>query len=169
MPTPTPHVDLADLDLTRTVAGRVDIRKYLPHRPPMEMVTAIVHVDPAIHLIVGYLDVPTNAFWVPGHFPGHALLPGVLMCEAAAQMCCYYTLSTGITPAGTLMGLGGIEDTRFRRGVRPGERLVLVGKGHRVKARMTQFNVQGYVDGDLAFHTDVIGVGLGMMEEKIGA
>jgi 3-hydroxyacyl-[acyl-carrier-protein] dehydratase len=91
-------------------------------------------------------------------------MPGVLMCEAAAQLSAFYTLSQGIS-SGVLMGLGGIENTRFRRAVRPGERLVLVGKGSRVRPRMTQFNIQGYVDGELAFHTDVIGVGLGRLEE----
>jgi 3-hydroxyacyl-[acyl-carrier-protein] dehydratase len=67
------------------------------------------------------------------------------------------------------MGLGGIENTRYRRAVRPGERLVLVGKGVRVRPRLTQFNVQGYVDGQLAFHTDVIGVALGKWEDLSGA
>jgi 3-hydroxyacyl-[acyl-carrier-protein] dehydratase len=157
MPIPDPHLDLSAIDLGRVVADADAIRRFLPHRHEMEMLTAIVHVDTSQHLIVGYKDVPSDGFWARGHFPGNPLLPGVLMCEAAAQLSAYYTLSTGIASGG-IMGLGGIENTRFRRTVRPGDRLILVGKGNRVRPRFTNFNIQGYVGSELAFHTDVIGV-----------
>jgi 3-hydroxyacyl-[acyl-carrier-protein] dehydratase len=164
MPLPDPHLDLSTLDTSKVIADAEAIRRYLPHRHEIEMLTAIVRVDPAQHLIVGYKDVRTDEFWVRGHFPGHPILPGVLMCEAAAQLSAYYTLSTAVT-GGVIMGLGGIENTRFRRAVRPGERLLLVGKGNRVRPRMTNFNIQGYVGDELAFHTDVIGVVLGRLED----
>ena len=57
----------------------------------MEQLTAIVHVDPEKHLVAGYKDVGNDEFWVRGHMPGYPLMPGVLMCEAAAQLCSYYT------------------------------------------------------------------------------
>ena len=160
MPLPEPHMDLSTLDLGRVVADADAIRRFLPHRHEIEMLTAVVLVEPERHLLVGYKDVRPDEFWVRGHFPGNPVLPGVLMCEAAAQLSAYYTLATGVV-SGVVFGLGGIENTRFRRAVRPGERLVLVGKGNRVRPRMTNFNVQGYVGDELAFHTDVIGVALG--------
>jgi 3-hydroxyacyl-[acyl-carrier-protein] dehydratase len=86
------------------------------------------------------------------------------MVEAAAQLSAYYTLTQKVCE-GLLLGLGGVENTRFRRSVHPGERLVLVGKGLRVRPRMTLFNVQGYVGGELAFHTDVMGVGIARLED----
>ena len=165
MPIPDPHLDLSQIDLTRVIAGPDVIRKYLPHRHEVEMLSAIVHIDPSRHLIVGYKDVHTDEFWVRGHFPGNPIMPGVLLCEAAAQLSAYYTLATGVT-GGVVMGLGGVEDTRFRRAVRPGDRLVLVGKGNRVRPRMTNFDVQGYVNGELAFHTVVLGVVLGRLEDE---
>ena len=164
MPAVTPHCDLNAIDMTRIVADQTAIRDYLPHRPPFEMLTAIVHIDAEEKLIIGYKDIPQDEFWVPGHMPGYPIFPGVLMCEAAAQLSAYFTMSQHIANK-TLMGLGGIDNTRFRRTVRPGERLVLVGKGQRLKPRMTFFNVQGYVDGELTFHTDVMGVVLGNIEE----
>lgn len=164
MPVPDPLCDLAAIDFTRVLADAAGIREHLPHRGPMALLTAVVHVDPAQHLIVGYKDVCPDEFWVEGHFPGHAIMPGVVMVEAAAQLSAYYTLSQKIS-AGLLMGLGGVEGTRFRKGVHPGDRLILVGKGSRVRPRYTQFHVQGYVNGELAFHTDVMGVALGRFED----
>ncbi len=165
MPLPDPHLDLSQIDLTHVAADADAIRRVLPHRFEMEMLTAVVRVERERHLVVGYKDVRPDEFWVRGHFPGHPIMPGVLLCEAAAQLTAYYTRSEGICPASELMGLGGVEETRFRRAVRPGDRLVLVGKGVRVRPRYTHFNVQGYVGSEMAFHTDVIGIALGPLED----
>ena len=102
------------------------------------MLTAVVHIDPVKHVIVGYKDLTDQEFWVRGHMPGFPLLPGVLMCEAAAQLCSFYYSSQKIGDAGGLLGLGGLDEARFLRQVRPGERLVMVGTGVKVHRRMTQ-------------------------------
>ena len=164
MAAPDPHLDLSTIDMNHVIADREAIRKVLPHRFEMEMISAVVYVDPKNHMIVGYKDVPADEFWARGHFPGMPIMPGVLMCEAAAQICAYYALTQGVV-SGVVMGLGGIENTRFRRFVHPGERLVLVGKGLRVRPRMTIISVQGYVGNELAFHTEVIGMPIPVGEE----
>ena len=159
-----PTIDLSAIDFSKPIAGIEDIRAVNPQRYEFEMLTAIVHLDPAKHVIVGYKDLTPDEFWARGHMPGFPLLPGVLMCEAAAQIAAYCTSSRGLHD-GLLMGLGGIENTRYRRSVRPGERLVLVGKGLKIRQKLTQFNVQGYVGDELAFHTDVLGFALGRTED----
>ncbi|MGL6096514.1 MAG: 3-hydroxyacyl-ACP dehydratase FabZ family protein [Fimbriiglobus sp.] len=164
MAAPDPFIDLATVDLTRVLADRDAIYAVLPHRGAMELLTAIVHVDSPAQIMVGYKDLGMAEFWCAGHFPGLAIMPGVLMCEAAAQLCAYFALTQGGV-SGKLMGLGGIENTRFRRTVKPGERLVLVGKGVRVRPRLTQIAVQGFVGDELAFHTEVIGMPIAALGE----
>src|SRR5437868_1064419 len=118
---PAEEFDVTKLDFSRPVAGIELIRQILPHRFEMEMLTGIVLLDPAKHLIVGYKDVRADEFWVRGHMPSFPLFPGVLMCEAAAQLCCFYNVMQKVNDASTLMGLGGLDEARFLRPVRPGD------------------------------------------------
>ena len=161
--------DLTQLDFSRPIAGPEQIREILPHRFEMEMLTGIVMIDPGRRVIVGYKDVGHDEFWARGHMPGFPLLPGVLMCEAAAQLCCIYNVLQKVNGVDTLMGLGGIEDTRFHRPVRPGNRLVIVGHGLKVHRRLTRFHGIGYVNSEKVFETTVIGVPIGKWEDLKGA
>jgi 3-hydroxyacyl-[acyl-carrier-protein] dehydratase len=161
-------IDLKAVDFSRVLADKTDIGRVNPHRHEMAILTGVVHIEPATHLIVAYADTSPDDFWVRGHFPQKAVMPGVIMCEAAAQLCSYYSVSQKVVPTDRLLGLGGLEDTRFRGMVRPGERLVMVARGLRVTPRITKFAVNGFVPRsggfDPAFESTVIGVILGKME-----
>src|SRR4051794_37322062 len=128
MPPPA-HLDPTSIDLNRVIADRAAIRRVNPHRFDMEQLDAVVLLDPERGLIVGYKDVRPDEFWVPAHFPGRPMLPGVLMCEAAAQLGSYYAVALRvIEPETQMLVFGGLENVRFRGVVRPGDRLVLVSK-----------------------------------------
>jgi 3-hydroxyacyl-[acyl-carrier-protein] dehydratase len=154
---PLLHLDPASLDLTHIVGDLEAIRRVNPQRFDMEQLTAIVYVDPIEHIVVGYKDVQPDEFWVRGHMPNYPLLPGVLMCEAAAQLCSYYIATNGLMQ-GDFIGFGGLENVRFRSPVRPGDRLVLIGKAIKLNRRQAIFNVQGMVGSTMVFHADVLGV-----------
>lgn len=158
MPPPA-HFNLTELNLDRVIADREAIRNVNPQRFEMEQLDAIVLLDPERHLVAGYKDVRADEYWARGHMPGYPLLPGVLMCEAAAQLCSYYITTQGLSPA-DFIGFGGLENVRFRSPVRPGDRLVLIGKAGKVNPRRTIFNVQGFVGDTMVFHADVVGVPL---------
>lgn len=151
--------DPTKFDLTQIYADLDGIRKINPHRHHFEMLTAVCHIDTAQHLVVGYKDIAESDFWVAGHMPGYPLMPGVLMIEAAAQLTGYYTVSQGFVKD-QLMGLGGVDDTKFKRMVRPGDRLVMIGRGVKVDRRLTRFELHGFVDNDFVFQTTVTGVPL---------
>ena len=161
---PELHFDLARLDFAHVLADREAIRKANPQRFEMEQLDAVVYVDAQQQIIVGYKDVRPDEFWVRGHMPGYPLLPGVLMCEASAQLCCYYSTTQGIVH-GDFLGFGGMDNVRFRGQVRPGDRLVLVGKGLKFHRRQIVFNVQGFVAGTMVFHADIIGMPLHRQQE----
>src|SRR5437660_1708465 len=154
---PVLHFDPAALDLNHVVADQEAIRKVNLQRFEMEHLTAIVYLDEKQQIIAGYKDVRADEFWVRGHMPDYPLLPGVLMCEAAAQLCAYYTFTHGLLQ-GDFIGFGGLENVRFRGTVHPGDRLVLIGKATRLHRRQTIFNVPGFVGTTMVFHADVIGV-----------
>ncbi len=156
---PAALVDPATIDTTRILADRDAIRRGNPQRFEMEQLTAIVLLNSDEHLIIGYKDVEPDEFWVRGHMPGYPLLPGVLMCEAAAQLASYYCHVINLAE-GSFIGFGGMEDVRFRGQVRPGDRLVLVSKATRVHRRQTIFSTQGFVGTHMVYHGRIIGVPL---------
>jgi 3-hydroxyacyl-[acyl-carrier-protein] dehydratase len=152
--------DVTTVDLSHVLADRAAIRAYNLQRLELEQLDAIVLIDPVRNLIVGYKDVRPDEFWVRGHFPHMPLLPGVLMCEAAAQLCSYYAIAQRVMAPGTMLGFGGMEEVRFRGPVRPGDRLVLVAKVLRLNRRQSRFSVQGFVGDQMVFHADIIGIAL---------
>jgi 3-hydroxyacyl-[acyl-carrier-protein] dehydratase len=162
---PVPHIDPASIDTSRIIADKETIRRVNPQRFDMEQLTAIVYLDPAQKLVAAYKDVAMDEFWVKGHMPGYPLLPGVLMCEAAAQMCSYYSTTQGLLEK-EFLGFGGLENVRFRVPVRPGDRLLFVGKGMKMNRRQTLFNVQGFVGNAMVFHADVLGVAMSRGPEE---
>jgi 3-hydroxyacyl-[acyl-carrier-protein] dehydratase len=100
---------------------REGIKAIIPHREPFLLVDRIEDYVPG-ESAVGYLDVTADMFWVPGHFPDYAVMPGVLIVEACAQVGSVALLSLPENQ-GKLGFFGGIDRVRFKRQVRPGDTL----------------------------------------------
>jgi 3-hydroxyacyl-[acyl-carrier-protein] dehydratase len=153
-------LDPSSIDLSRPIADRAAIRMFNPQRFEMEQLDAIVFVDPARKLLAGYKDFRHDEFWARGHFPSQPVVPGVILCEAAAQLCAFYAKHQKVIGEDQIMGFGGMENVRFRAVVRPGDRLVLVSRGDRLHRRQSQFTVQGFVGQTMVFHAEILGVPL---------
>lgn len=158
MPPPV-IVDLSEVDLNTVIADREAIEKLNPQRFEMSQLDAVCLIDSDRQLIIGYKDVKAEEFWTRGHFPESPILPGVLICETAAQLTSYYSIMHGVIESHEV-GFGGMDNVRFRAKVLPGDRLVLVGQAKRLRRIQTVFNVQGFVGSDMVFHGDLIGVSL---------
>lgn len=151
--------DLHHIDTSKLIADIDAIRKVNPQRFEMEQLDAIVFLDTTQNIVAGYKDVRHDEFWIRGHMPDYPLMPGVLMCEAAAQLCSYYTVLY-IPFDGDFIGFSGMDEIRFRGTVKPGDRLLLVAKAKRYNRRLMVFTVQGFVQDRMVFHGDIIGVPL---------
>jgi 3-hydroxyacyl-[acyl-carrier-protein] dehydratase len=144
---------------TEVLVDAEGLRKANPQRFEMEQLTGITLIDSIRKIIIGFKDVREDEFWVKGHMPGYPLLPGVLMCEAAAQLSAYYCRHNNIL-RGDFMAFGGMDEVRFRGIVRPGDRLWVVGRTEKYDLRKMVFDIQEFVDGQMVFNGVFIGVPL---------
>jgi 3-hydroxyacyl-[acyl-carrier-protein] dehydratase len=154
---PATFVDLREFDLDRIEFGRDEIRKRNPHRYEFELLHGIIAFRPDQGIIVGEHRASEDAFWVRGHIPGRPLFPGVLMVETAAQLCSFYWREA-YPENPSFFGFGGIENTRFRGSVEPGDRLIVVGKSVQIKPRRAVFDAQGFVGDKMVFETRIKGM-----------
>lgn len=102
---------------------REQIKAIIPHREPFLLIDRIESCEPGVSA-TGFLDVADDMFWVPGHFPDYAVMPGVLIVEACAQVGAVALLSLPGN-AGRIALFAGIDKVRFKRQVRPGDTLRL--------------------------------------------
>ena len=159
-------LDFSEYDLNHVVADVEEIRKVNRQRFEMEQLTAIVYEDAQRKICVGYKDVTADEFWCRGHMPGHPLMPGVMMCEAAAQLASYFAMRYDLLGA-EVVGFGGLEDVRFRDPVRPGDRLVIVVRQRKVRrGAVIVCDFQGFVDQHLVVEGVIKGVPLKLDGEK---
>lgn len=149
--------DLSNIDIeAEPLFGRSEIEKYNPQAYEMEQLDGVLWYDKEEKLVLGYKDVTEDEFWVRGHIPGRPLMPGVIMLEAAAQLSSVFVKK--ILGVDGFIGFAGIDKTKFRAPVQPGQRLYLLCHIFKFKTRKYSCKVQGIVEGKMAFETVMSGM-----------
>jgi 3-hydroxyacyl-[acyl-carrier-protein] dehydratase len=151
-------LDFSEFDENNVVADIEEIRRYNRQRFEMEQLTAICFEDNERHICAGYRDVSSDEFWVRGHMPGMPLMPGVIMCEAAAQLASYYTGSQNLM--GGVVGFGGLEEVRFRGVVRPGDRFLIMCRLLKLRRALVTCQFQGFVRQSMVCEGIIMGTPL---------
>ena len=131
-----------------------EIQKIMPHRYPFLLIDRILSL--AGDRVVGVKSVTINEPFFAGHFPGHPIMPAVLIVEAMAQCGGVLLLNTVERPKEKLVYLTGVNNAKFRRPVRPGDQLRLELTLLRLKQRICKMEGKAYVDGDLVAEAELL-------------
>jgi len=125
------------------------IMERLPHRYPFLLIDGIVSVEPN-RSIVAVKNVTASEPQFAGHFPGHPVMPGVLILEAMAQAAGVLVFES-VDPGDRnfILYLAAVENARFRRPARPGDRIDIVAELVLQRRNLWRFNTQAKVDGAL--------------------
>ncbi|MDA0238021.1 MAG: 3-hydroxyacyl-ACP dehydratase FabZ [Proteobacteria bacterium] len=128
-----------------------EIMKVLPHRYPFLLIDRVISFEPHQSL-VAIKNITNNEPFFQGHFPGHLVMPGVLIIEAMAQTTALLAFrSSGTTkPENHVVYLVGIDKARFKKPVVPGDQLVIKAEIVRNLKGIWKFSVRAEVDGKLA-------------------
>lgn len=126
----------------------------LPHRPPFLFVDEVTALVPG-QSATGRWHLSGDEWFFGGHFPGRPTLPGVLMCEAIAQMGAIAVL-TDSRFAGKLPLFGGLDAARFRRQVGPGDTLELTVELGRMSARAGKGSGRALLHGEVACECELL-------------
>lgn len=129
-----------------------EISKLLPHRYPFLLVDRVTELIPG-QRVRALKNVTINEPFFQGHFPGHPVMPGVLIVEAMAQAAGVLAFKT-VPPAPEgkrqIVYLAGVDEARFKRMVVPGDQLVLEAEVDRIVRNIGKFRCRATVDGQLA-------------------
>ena len=123
------------------------IQRLLPHRPPFLLVDRVVEFEAGKRL-VAWKGVTMNEPFFVGHFPGHPVMPGVLILEALAQACALLAIET-LHTKDKITYLMSIDGAKFRRPVVPGDRLELHLEVTKQKGAVWKETAKAIVDGQV--------------------
>tara|TARA_B100001245_G_scaffold23506_1_gene15417 strand:- start:334 stop:828 length:495 start_codon:yes stop_codon:yes gene_type:complete len=150
--------DLDSVDLTRTQISMEEVRAHNPQRFEFEQLDGLAYFNPEEKIAVAARTLRKDEFWTKGHMPGRPIFPGVLLLEAAAQLCSFYTCMAVET--GNVYGFGGADRVRFRRVLEVGDSFHLLASPVNISARRSLFKTQAVVEGRLAFEASIFGIAL---------
>jgi len=136
----------------------LDINKVmslLPHRYPFLMIDRILEMEPGKR-IVGIKNVTINEPFFQGHFPGHPIMPGVLLLEAMAQVGGVYALMNDPKPETKVLYFMSIDKAKFRKPVLPGDQVRFELELAKERGPIKTFKGTAKVDGALVAEAEMM-------------
>lgn len=136
----------------------VDIQKimqYLPHRYPMLLVDRVVEFEPGKR-IVGIKNVTINEPFFQGHYPGHPVMPGVLIIEAMAQVGGLLLMEALDDAEDKVVYFMSLDNVKWRRPVTPGDQIRFELEMLQLRRSVCRMKGAGYVDGQLVAEAEMM-------------
>jgi len=132
------------------------IQRILPHRYPFLLVDKVIDLE-LDKKVVGVKSITVNEPFFQGHFPGHPIMPGVLIVEALAQVSGILILNSLPNPENNLVYFMSINNAKFRKPVVPGDQLYL--EAELISKKSKYFSIKGsaYVDSNLVAEAEFMG------------
>ena len=127
----------------------------LPHRYPFLLVDRVIETEGDTR-VVAIKNVSINEPFFQGHFPGHPIMPGVLIVEAMAQAGGVLLLSQLERPEEKVVYFMSLDNVKFRRPVIPGDQLRLDVRVVQNRGRTVSLRGEAFVDGVLATEADMM-------------
>ena len=125
----------------------------LPHRYPFLMIDRVLEIQ-GNQRAVAVKNVTINEPFFQGHYPGHPIMPGVLVVEAMAQLS-GILLGRNLARTGKVAVLLAIDNVRMRKPVRPGDRLIIEAESLRIRPRVGHCKCTARVDGELTTEAEI--------------
>jgi 3-hydroxyacyl-[acyl-carrier-protein] dehydratase len=150
-------VDLKKINMEKVLFDSEEICRIIPHRYEMLQIDRIVLYDPDTGVTIGIKEVRDDEFWVRGHIPGRPILPGVLLLEAAAQLCTFHFAKSMNDASNRFFGFAKVDRMKFRGVARPNDMIVFVIKVVKQKVNSASYAVQAFVAGKMIFEAEVMG------------
>jgi UDP-3-O-[3-hydroxymyristoyl] N-acetylglucosamine deacetylase/3-hydroxyacyl-[acyl-carrier-protein] dehydratase len=131
------------------------IMQHLPHRYPMLLVDRIVEFEPG-RRIVGIKNVTINEPFFQGHYPGHPIMPGVLIIEAMAQVGGLLLMDAVENPEEKVVYFMSLDNVKWRRPVTPGDQIRFELEMLQMRRHVCRMRGEGFVDGHLVVEADMM-------------
>lgn len=136
-----------------------EIKRVLPHRYPFLLVDRVIEINKEGNYLKAIKNVTVNEPFFEGHFPDYPLMPGVLIVEGLAQAAGLFVLESGLDKNKVALFLG-IDRFRFKKQVKPGDRLFYEVKQKMCRSGIFKFDVKAYVENKVVAEGEImIGVG----------
>lgn len=131
-----------------------EILRSLPHRYPFLLVDRILEVEPKKR-IVGLKNVTINEPFFQGHFPGHPIMPGVLILEAMAQVGGMLLMGGVEDPESKVVYFMSVDNVKWRRPVKPGDQLIFELDVTQIRGTVCRMRGVARVDGEVVAEADM--------------